>query len=654
MTDTTAPQPSFSDGRPSFTDGQPRRRRGGWRLVRGAWKLLVAVKDLLVLILLLLFFAVLFAALTARPGTKAIGSGALLLDLDGSVVEQPEEPAAFAALSGQATTRQFRLRDVLRAIDTARTDTRVKAVVLDLDQFSGAYPAALGEMADALVRVRQSGKPVLAYATAYTDGSYRLAAAASEVWVDPMGGALFQGAGGTQLYYKGLIDKLGVNTHVYRVGRYKSFVEPYTRADQSPDARAASQALYGSLMEQWVQGVTRVRPKAQVARFLADPQAAVLATGGDVAKANVAMGLVDRLGDRIAFNKRVAALVGGDSTKPAIGFANIGYDAWVAANPMSTTGDAIGILTVAGNIVDGEGGPGTAAGDTIAKAMLDGLATNKLKAVVLRVDSPGGSALASERIRLAVLEAKKRGLPIVVSMGGLAASGGYWVSTAGDTIFAEPNTITGSIGIFGIIPTFEATLAKIGVTTDGVRTTPLSGQPDVFAGTTPMLDTILQAGIEHGYREFIGRVASARRMTPARVDEIGQGRVWDGGTARQLGLVDRFGGLGDAVAEAARRAKLDPAKVHTVYLEKQPSWAAQLAQAWNDSERDDEAGGGDAFARIALQQRAIVGQALGDMKRLASGGSIQARCLECGGLGPSTGAVSDAKLLDLVLARFGL
>jgi protease-4 len=530
----------------------------------------------------------------------------------------------------------------------------VKVVVLDLDKFGGGYPAALGEVADALYRVRQSGKPVLAYATAYTDASYRLAAAANEVWIHPLGGTLFTGAGGTQLYYKGLIDKLGVNAHVYRVGRYKSFVEPYIRADQSPDARAASEALYGALTEQWTQGVARMRPRAQVAAFRAAPQVAVLAANGDVARANLATGIVDKLGDRTAFGQRVAQIAGAEANKAPGQFRTIGYDAYAKANPLPTGGDAIGVLTVAGEIVDGKGGAGSAAGDTIAKAMLDGLATKNLKALVVRVDSPGGSVLASEQIRLAILEAKKRGLPVVVSMGGLAASGGYWVSTTGDTIFAEPNTITGSIGIFGILPTFENTLAKIGITTDGVRTTPLSGQPDVLGGTTPVLDAVLQAGIENGYRQFIGRVAAARRMTPQRVDQIGQGRVWDGGTARQLGLVDRFGTLGDAVAEAARRAKLDPAKVHAEYLEKQPGWAAQLAAELNDRDDDDAAAGGDVFARVAADRRALLGQVLGDVKRLAAGGSIQARCLECGGFGPSAAPIGDARLLDLVMAKLGL
>ena len=309
------------------------------------------------------------------------------------------------------------------------------------------------------------------------------------------------------------------------------------------------------------------------------------------------------------------------------------------------------MLTIAGNIVDGEAGPGTAAGETISKALLDGLAKKNLKALVVRVDSPGGSVLASEQIRQAILEAKRQKLPVIVSMGGLAASGGYWVSTPADLIFAEPGTITGSIGIFGIIPTFENTLAKIGVTTDGVKTTPLTGQPDVLGGTTPMLDTILQAGIENGYRQFLTRVAESRHMTPEKVDTIAQGRVWDGGTARQIGLVDRFGNLSDAIAEAARRAKLDPAKVYPEYLEKKPGFAALLAEGFDSD--DDSQQGGDVFAIAAAERRAVAARALGDVARLARGGSVQAKCLECGALGP-VGTASDERLLDLLIARLGL
>ncbi|WP_174280681.1 signal peptide peptidase SppA, partial [Sphingomonas bacterium] len=581
------------------------------KLVRGAWRLLVGIKDALVLCAMLLFFGLVFAALNARHGAKSIAAGALVLDLDGPIVEQPADVSPFAAASGQNTAHEYRLRDVVRAIDAAKDDGRVKAVVLDLDKFGGGYPAAVNEVGEALGRVRASGKPVLAYASGYTDSGYRLAAYASEIWMNPMGEALFTGPGGSSLYYKGLIDKLGVNVHVYRVGKFKSFVEPYTRADESPEAKEAASALYGSLFEAWKQAIAKARPKAQVAPFLADAAGIATAAGGDFAAADLKAGLVDHLGDRVAFGKRVAALAGGDSARPAGWYKRIAYQDWVDANPLPTAGDAIGIVTVAGDIVDGKAEAGSAGGDTIANYILKGLAEKKLKGLVLRVDSPGGSALASERIRQAVLQAKAAGLPVVVSMGSVAASGGYWVSTAGDAIFAEPTTITGSIGIFGIIPTLEKTLAKIGITADGVKTTPLSGQPDIYAGTNDQVDRLFQAGIDHGYAEFIGRVAAARHMTTARVNEIGQGRVWDGGSARQLGLVDRFGTLADAVAETARRAHLDPAKVHAEYLEKKPGWADQLARSLADKRDEEDNAAGDAFSRLAAERRGLAAQALG-------------------------------------------
>ncbi|MGN6279130.1 MAG: signal peptide peptidase SppA [Sphingomonas sp.] len=625
------------------------------KLIKGAWKLLVGIKDALVLVAMLLFFGALFAALNARPTPAAIHDGALDLDLDGTIVEQPHEVSPMALLSGQDVAKEFRLRDLVRAIDAAKDDDRVKAVVLDLDHFGGGYPEAISEVADALGRVRASGKPVLAYATAYTDSGYRLASEASEIWINPMGGSLFMGPGGSQLYYKGLIDKLGVDVHVYRVGKFKSYVEPYTRADSSPEAKQADQQLYGAIFDQWREAVRKARPKAELTQFLTAPDLPIAAAGGDIAKANLAAGIVDKLGDRIAFGKRVAQLAGEPSGKAAGTFNSIDLDDYIAAHPAKSSGDAIGVITIAGDIVDGKGGPGEAAGDTISKLVLDGLAKKNLKALVVRVDSPGGSAFASEQIRSAIMQAKAQKLPVIVSMGSLAASGGYWVSTAGDMIFAEPNTITGSIGIFGIIPTFENTLKKIGVTSDGIKTTPLSGQPDVIGGTNPTVDAIFQAGIENGYNQFIGRVAQARKMSPERVNEIAQGHVWDGGTARQLGLVDRFGGIQDAIAEAAKRAHLDPAKVHAEYLEKKPGRFEQLAAQLASKDDDDDADTqGDAFSRIAAQRRAVFADVLGQVRRLSSGAAIQARCLECGGLGPATPSPQDVSLMNAILAKLAL
>jgi protease IV len=624
------------------------------KLVKGAWKLLVGIKDGLVLIFMLLFFGLIFAALSARPNTT-IKDGALVIALNGTLSEQPAEADPFAALAGGSAPQQYRVRDVVRALDKAATDTRVKAVVLDLDRFMGGYPADVAVVGEAIKRVRDADKPVLAYATAYADSAYTLAANASEIWTNPFGGVLIAGPGGSQLYYKGLIDRLGVNAHVYRVGTYKAAVEPFTREDQSPEAREANQALYGSIFETWRTNVAAARPKAQVGPYLTQPASVVASTNGNIAQANLNAGLIDRIGDRVEFGKRVAEIAGVERRKPVGSFREIALTRYIAANPLPKTGDQIGVLTVAGEIVDGNAGPGVAAGDTIANALLEGMTKHQLKALVVRVDSPGGSVLASERIRQAILEAKHRGLPVVVSMGGLAASGGYWVSAPGDVIFAEPNTITGSIGIFGLIPTFEGTLAKIGVTTDGIQTTPLSGQPDVLGGTNTEVDAILQANIENGYRRFVGLVANSRGMSRERVDQIGQGRVWDGGTARQLGLVDRLGGIDDAIAEAARRANLDPETVRPIYLEKEPSAFAKFIASMASSGEDDASEpAADLFAKMGANRRATFAQAVGDMRRLTQGTSVQVRCLECGGFGPPRASAQDYRIMDALIARFAL
>lgn len=625
-------------------------------LIKGAWKILVGIKDALVLVFMLLFFSLLFMALSAKPN-NVIRDGALVVALNGQVVEQPQEADPFESLSGGGQLmKQHRLRDVVRALDASIKDDRVKVVVLDLDRFMGGYPATISQVAAAVGRVRASGKKVLAYATAYTDSSYLIAANASEIWVHPYGGTLFAGPGGNRLYYRGLMDKLGVNVHVYKVGKFKSAVEPYTRADMSPEAREANEALYGNIFTQWQEAVAKARPKAKIADYLTKPDEVVAQSKGDIADANLAMGLVDRKGDRLAFGNRVAEITGKRDEKRAGSFKAIKLSDYIQANPDRRGGDAIGVITVAGEIVDGKAGPGVAAGDTVSKLLLDGLAKHRLKALVVRVDSPGGSVLASEQIRQAILQAKEQGLPVVVSMGGLAASGGYWVSTPGDVIFAEPNTITGSIGIFGMVPSFENTLAKIGVTSDGVKTTPLSGQPDVQGGINDVTDRVLQSAIEQGYSRFINLVAASRKKTPAQVDEVGQGRVWTGGTAHQLGLVDRFGGLEDAIAEAAKRAKLDPAKVYPVYFEKAPDgwknfFAGLTQDNGDDSDWVDSPAGPDAYARIAEAQRASFFQAVGDARRISMGGSVQVRCLECAGWTVTPPSAEDRSLFQWLIAR---
>ena len=598
------------------------------RFVGKVWRLLVGVKDGLVLILLLLFFGVLFAALSANPYPSSAAEGALMLDLKGSIVEQPAEASTLELLSGGSSiVREYRLRDVVHALNTAATDGRVKAVALDLDSFTGGGQVAMSDVAASIDRVRRANKPVVAYATGYSDDAYQLAAHASEVWLNPLGAVLITGKGGTNLYYKGLLDKVGVTANVYKAGTYKAAVEPYIRTDMSPEARQANQALAGALWETWLTEVGRARPKAQLAAYVSQPVERMAAANGDTARAALDAGLVDKLGDRTAFGKRMAQLVGVDKKDVPGSFKGIEFDAWLNENGSNNPSGAIGVLTVAGTIMDGTADAGTAGAETIVQNLDKGLRSNNLKALVVRVDSPGGSVLASERIRQAVLEAKGRGLPVVISMGSVAASGGYWIATAGDRVFAEPETITGSIGVFGVLPSFEGTLQKLGVGADGVGTTPLSGEPNLLRGPSPAVDRLLQMGVETTYRRFIGLVSQARKLPPQRVDQIAQGRVWDGGTARQLGLIDSFGSLDAAIAEAARRAKIDAANAKPVYLEKPPSMLAQLARGFASD--DAEGGATDAFSRLAAKPQHLLMRAMADAQAVLSGPAIQARCLEC-------------------------
>jgi protease IV len=593
-----------------------------------AWRILVAIKDGLALLFLLIFFWLLYLVLTASPNAAKVREGALLLKMDGVVVEQPVEVSPRDALTGSLPDqRQMRLRDIVHGLETAAKDSDVKALVVDLSNFSGGGQSSLMRIGEAIAGVRKAGKPVFAFANGYFDDAYLLAANASEIWIDPMGQTVLQGPGGSRPYLKGLADRLGVNVHVYKVGTYKSAVEPFIRDGASPEARTANQALVDALWADWQDKVQRARPKAQLKAILADPMMGVDANGGDLAKAAVASGMVDKIGDGTAFGKHVAALVGREDDDRADAFNATTFDDYVAANPEPTKGDKIGIVTVAGEIVDGHAPLGMAGGDTISDLVLDALAKKELKALVVRIDSPGGSAFASEKIRRAFLEAKAQKLPVVISMGDVAASGGYWVAMTGDRVFAEPSTITGSIGVFAIFPTFEKTAAQYGVTSDGVSTTSLSGQPNVLSGTNATVDRFFQTGVEDIYRRFTTMVAGARRLDVKRVDAIGQGRVWDGGTARQIGLVDAFGSLDDAVAEAAKLAKIDPNRVERVYLESERSFFGNILTGLFGGAQAKAAP--DLYTRLAQQNRAFAATGLYDAARILHGPAVQVRCLGC-------------------------
>lgn len=620
--------------------------------LRGAWRFLIGVKDALALLFLLLVFALIFAA-TRSSAPLAVPSGsALLLDLDGVIVEQASERSAVEVVTGTSDViPEVEVRDVVEAIHRAREDSRIKSIVLQLDGFYGSGMANLQSIGSALKAFKAEGKPVYAYSSAYIDDSYYLGAHANEAWLNPLGAVLLTGPGGSGLYFKGALEKLGVDVNVFRVGTYKAAVEPFTRTEASPEAEAANQALVDTLWDIWTSDVQAARPKVKVAAITGDFPARIRAAGGDFARQAVADGLVDKIGTYVDFGRAMAKHVGeGNDDRPGT-YNQIDFRDYLRATPSSRhrTGGAVGVVYVAGEIVDGEAGRGAAGGDSIAHLIAEATAEENIKALVVRVDSPGGSVLASEKIRQALVDARAEGLPVVASFGPVAASGGYWVATAADEIYAQPSTITGSIGVFALIPTFERTLAKLGVSADGVKSTPYSGEPDVLQGIGPDVEALLQASVEDIYRRFTGLVAKARNLPAARVDQVGQGRVWAGGTAHQLRLVDHFGGLDAAIAAAAKRAGL-PADARIVNVEVRPSLPFQLLEQFMAPQ--DQQQGGDAFARLAQVSQIRAAGALVAATRIAEGPTMQARCLSCAGMTFDLPASREAKGWLSTLAAF--
>lgn len=597
------------------------------------WRILVGIKDFMVLSLLALFFIGLSALLSSgRPVKGVPDGGALVVAMQGALVDQASEVSPFDAAGGGGMA-EVQARDVIRALDRAAADKRIKAVVLELDGFAGGGQANIAAVADAVARVKAAGKPVHAWATAYGDDAWALAAAANRIWVNPLGGVIITGPGGSRLYFARALEKLQVDVNVFRVGTYKSFVEPYTRAGASPEAKAADQALAGSLWASWLADAKRLRPNANVAAYVEQLPQRLGAAGGDGAQAALAAGLVDRIASRDAFEDAMVELVGEADPEEWGRYRGVGLMDYLDATSGAGRGDAVGVVYVSGNIVDGEAPRGTAGSATIRAALQKALAESKdIKALVVRVDSGGGSVTASEEIRAALLAAKADGLPVVASFGPVAASGGYWVGTAADEIYAQPSTITGSIGVFAILPSFPRALNEIGINSDGVKTTPYSGEPDIVAGLSPQVRQVLQMGVEDVYRRFLKLVGDARRLPVSEVDKVGQGRVWSGADARQLKLVDGFGGLDVAVAAAARKAGIKPGDggaFRVVDIEKpEPAWMKALRR-FSRSEAEEQAR--DAWAVAVQASRLRLLAAAQDMAFLASGrgATMQAACLEC-------------------------
>jgi protease-4 len=547
----------------------------------GLWRGLDGLRKALHLIVLLVIFVLIIGLL--RSGVPRIpAKAALLVAPEGQLVEQLSGEPVQRALEeargqGHAETLLWDLTDSIRA---AASDTHIRVLALDLEKFGGATQPTLEELAGALREFRASGKKVIAYGSELTQERYYLAAQADEIYLDPMGFVLIDGYERYRTYFKDALDKLGVGINVFRVGAFKSAVETFTRTSMSPEDREESLAYLTALWSGYQQAVTRARklPADALSRYVDSLAKTVPAARGNAAQVALQAQLVTAVKTRLEAEQRLIGIVGQDDTSGSFKSVSASDYARVAraAKKMRAGGKPrVGVIVASGQILDGDQPPGVVGGESTARLIRQARLDKQVKAVLLRVDSPGGSVLASEQIYRELLALRAAGKPLVVSMSGYAASGGYYISAPADEIWASPTTITGSIGIFAIIPTVEKTLGKIGVSVDGVGTTALSGQLRIDRPLGEEARVLLQSQINRGYDDFLARVAAGRRKTPEQVDTIAQGRVWAGADAQRLGLVDQLGSFNDAVKAAARRAKLTD--YASEFIEPELTWAQQLA-----------------------------------------------------------------------------
>jgi protease-4 len=541
------------------------------------------------IIINLVFFTVLllfFIAISSEEENVDIEQGAaLVLNLRGDIVEQkydidPMDAFINEALEQPEKAPEVLLSDVLTVIEQAQNDDRIAMLVLDLKSMRGSGITKLKDIANALVKFKAADKKIIAIGEQYSQNQYYLASYADEVWLNPKGWMLLDGYGRYQLYFKSALEKLSISQHVFRVGTYKSAVEPYLRDDMSEAAKEANQLWLNDLWQQYKADVAEQREFA-ISNFDENVEVLVAklkAADGNVAEYALQNNWVDELKTRAQINKDLIALVGSDGDDS---YKQVSFNDYLTAitpkiMPESFNAEKVAIIVAKGTILNGNQKPGSIGGRSTAALLREARENEDVKAVVLRVDSPGGSAYASEVIRQEVELLKKSGKPVIASMGTYAASGGYWISAPADKIYASPTTITGSIGIFGFFMTFENTLSKLGIHTDGVGTTDIAGF-GVTRELTSGMANIVQLNIERGYRDFIELVAENRNMNTEQVDAIAQGRVWSGKKAKELGLVDELGNLDDAINAAAELASLD--NFETLLIEKEKSNRALFLQS---------------------------------------------------------------------------
>jgi protease-4 len=544
---------------------------GLWRFVDGTRRL--------VLNLLFLAIVVALAVAALSGGPKRLQERTVLvLDIHGPIVEQTPGGARDAALKRLTSEEegQTRLRDVVGALDWAARDASIERVLLVLDDFAGAGLPTLREVAAAIERVKAAGKQVVAWGSSFDQRQYYLAAHANEVYLHPMGAVQMEGFGRLRNYYREAFDRLGVSANVVRVGRYKNAGEPFFASAPSKETLESEAYLYDAMWALYTSGVERARKleAGSVMRMIDALPASLVAVGGDLAKLALQARLVDGLKTRDEL--RALLVERGAPDEDGKTFRQVRLAEYLAHVKPPAAGDAVGIVVAEGEISDGFAPPGRIGGRSTAELIRKARDDARIKALVLRVDSPGGSAFGSELVRRELELTRAAGKPVVVSMGDLAASGGYWISMAADQVIADPATITGSIGVFGMLPTAPALMDKLSIRTGGHATTWLATAYDPRRPLDPRFAQLVESAIGHIYTDFIGRVATARKTTPAKIDEVAQGRVWTGQQALERGLVDRVGALRDAVQQAAALSKLDE-QAPVRWIEREPGRLAQLA-----------------------------------------------------------------------------
>ncbi|WMT04964.1 signal peptide peptidase SppA [Lysobacter yananisis] len=551
------------------------------RFFVGAWDAMNFTRRLVFNLVFFGFMLIVVLAMLFGGNTKPFQDRTtLVIAPEGNLVEQYSSDPASRALNRALGDKnpEVQLRDVVRALDAAKNDKRIERVVLRLDKLQSGGMAGLREVAAAVARVRAAKKEVIAFSESMDQKQYLVAAQANEVYLDPMGAMMLEGLGRYRLYYRQLLqDKLGVDVHLFRVGEFKSAAEPYILDAASEESKTADLFWMNDLWQRYLDDVAKARKlqPAALSAAIDELPARLDAAQGDLGKYALGLKLVDGLKTREEVDQILTKRGVADEDADG-GFRQIAMDAYLfnldrVVNPADSR-PQVAIVVAEGEITGGEQPPGTIGGVSTAALLREARDDDNVKALVLRVNSPGGEVFASEQIRREIVGLKAAGKPVVVSMGNLAASGGYWISMNADRIYADPSTITGSIGIFGLIPTVPRALEKIGVHSDGVGTTRFAGSYDITRPLAPEVGQVIQTIINKGYADFTGRVAQARKKPVADIDAIARGRVWSGAQAKERGLVDELGGLQAAVDDVAKRAKLGKAEDFRVrYVEKTPS-----------------------------------------------------------------------------------